>query len=160
MKPEKQITLLAVSVIILSAFFILPVNRDWMANRILPYWKDFNYQKSRLNVEERKINRYKSSYIYSKQIADFFHSRNKDSVLVLIPSTSYFNLHGIHYHVPEPVVFYYYTGLKTVWSTNSDAYKAKWFVCVEGKKLIFDSVTNSLQLADTIRSFNQFPPEL
>src|SRR5690349_20934657 len=107
MKPEKQIILLSLSIMILSAFFLLPRNQEWMAFRILPYWRDISYQKSNLKAEDRKRIRYKDAYIYSKQIADFFHTKNQDSVLVLIPSTAYFNKHGIKYHVPEPAVFYY-----------------------------------------------------
>ena len=160
MKPEKQITLLAVSLMILSGFFLLPRNQSWMAYRILPYWNDISYQKSRLDLEERKRSRYRGSYIYSRQIANFFHQKNQDSAIVLLPSTSYFNFHGIKYHVPEPAVFYYYTGLRTLWTNNRNVNDANWLVRVEGGKFIFDSITSAQQLADTLKSFKQFPPEL
>lgn len=150
--------LTAISITILAAFFILPNNNDWLNNRILTYVNELNTQPYHLDLEERRRQRYKASYTRSKEIAHFFEKKTiKNSVLVLLPSSAYFKENGIIYPVPEPVVFYYFTGLKTIRPNSKDALKANWYIRAEKGKFIFDHVTNQTNLADTIKAFNQYP---
>jgi hypothetical protein len=157
---DKKIFLLSVSILATSLFFVLPQNREWMAQRVLAYWNDFRKQKN-LNPEHRKIERYGTEYTYSKRIAGFFRQKGiEKNVLVLFPPTAYFKSKGIDYHVPEPAVFYYFTGLKTIWVDSRDAIKANWVVRVDSTQMVIDSVLNTAMLADTIQAFKKFPVSL
>jgi hypothetical protein len=161
MKPARNIMLTALSIALLAAFFLLPQNRNWMAGRVLRYWKDFTVQKDHLDPEHRKIERYQFSYTYSKRIADYFvYRKMKDQVLVLLPPASYFAAHGIKYPVPEPAVFYYFTGLRTVWATSPEAINANWYVAANNGTVRIDSVSDKKALEDTIRSYNQYAYKL
>ena len=62
---------------------------------------------------------------------------------------------GIAYHVPEPAIFYYYTGLKTTWANSKQASKANWYVRAVNGKLVMDSVKNNQDLSDSIKAFIQ-----
>jgi hypothetical protein len=156
-KPEKNITLFAIAIILISLFFLLPRNREWMAQRVLTYWKDFQQQKSATGLEKRKAERYETSYTYSKWISDYFEKKGvKKQVLVLVPPASYFDSKGIKYPVPEPAVFYYFTGLKTVRPIDSTAQQANWFVHAANKSLIIDSFPNNQSLKDSLDSFRKF----
>jgi hypothetical protein len=155
MKPEKHITLLAVGILVLALFFLLPRNGLWMSARVLPYWSDLQHQRNDLSEESRKVQRYGHAYTLSEQIAGFFPDRQ--NVLVLLPSTAYFKNYGIDYPVPEPVIFYYYTGLKTTWAGNRLATKAGWIAGVDKGKIVVHAVTSSQQLLDSIASFKKFP---
>jgi len=161
MRPEKNITLLAIGIIVLAAFFMLPANRDWMAQRVLHYWKDFTVQKNDLSPEHRKIRRYQNAYTFSKRIAGYFQ-QNKltDQVLLLVPPASYFSAHGVNYPVPEPAVFYYYTGLKTVWANSPEAINANWIVKAVRGEVIVDKAADKSMLADSIRSYKKYPYRL
>jgi hypothetical protein len=157
-KPEKNITLFAIAVILISLFFLLPRNRDWMAQRILTYWNEFQHQKAETSLEKRKAERYETSYTYSKWISNYFEKKGiKNKVVVLLPPASYFESKGIDYPVPEPVVFYYFTGLKTVRSIDSTAQQATWFVHAGKNTLIIDSFPNRQSLKDSLDSFSKFP---
>jgi hypothetical protein len=161
MKPEKQLTLLASGILLVSLFFLLPRYQNWGAQRLIPYWMDFKKQKFQLNPEYRKKVRYESAYTISKQIADFFEKKGiKQQALLLLPPSSYFKKFGIAYHVPEPAVFYYYTGMKTVWVNSSNALKADWYVHCNNGNIVIDSVTNIHAFSDTLKNFQTFAVSL
>jgi hypothetical protein len=160
MKTRKQMLLFFTSILLIVLFFVLPRNRTWMINRAFSYWKDFKVQRTHLDTEYRKSKRYESAYTYSRQIADYFARKGiKDQVLVLLPPSSYFRSKGLNYHVPEPAVFYYYTGLKTVWINSADAPKAGWIVSFRDIIRI-DSVQSQSMINDTIAAYKKYPVSL
>lgn len=153
---KKQVLLTLTGIAALALFLVLPVNRQWLQTRIFPYWAGTKYQVNHMDKEERMKRRFLNEYILSRQIADSFEVKGiKNEVLVLIPPTSYFKKMGIAYHVPEPAIFYYYTGLKTTWANSKQASKANWYVRAVNGKLVMDSVKNNQDLSDSIKAFIQ-----
>ncbi|WP_205511215.1 hypothetical protein [Longitalea arenae] len=153
----KGFILLVTSIMALLIFFGLTPNKFWFDQRIMPYWEDFKEQKLNLDLEERKLARYQTDYLFAKNVAGFFEKRGSaDKVLVLVPPTDYFNAHGLNIHVPEPAVFYYFSGLKTIWANSPEASKANWYITAKGGGLMFDTVTNKQALLDTIAAFNKY----
>ncbi len=153
----QQALLLLVSCLLIAGFFQLPGNKAWFNDRVVAYWTDFTKQKNNLDPEQRKRERWGNDYLFSKQIAQSFaRKKSGEKALVLLPPTDYFKERNIDYNVPEPAVFYYYTGLKTVWINSKDALRAGWMVrAVEGSLLI-DSVRSRKDLADSIRAFTKY----
>jgi len=157
----KSFILLVAAVISLLIFFGLEPNKLWLNQRIMPYWDDFKEQKLNLDLEERKMARYQTDYLLAKNVTGFFQKRGSvDKVLVLMPPTDYFKANNLDIHVPEPAVFYYFTGLKTIWANSPEASKANWFVSVKNGGLVFDTVTNKQILLDTIAAFNKYKTSL
>lgn len=157
---RKSLILLLLSLGLLAGFFILPANWFW-AEKLRSYAGDFQRQSKHLSLEERKKSRYESAYTISRNIANALKKQVQvQNVLLLVPSSDYFRNYGIQYPVPEPAVFYYYTGLKTIWSTSPDAVKANWIAGVTGGKIHIKAVRSEKELRDSIRSFNLFPPHL
>jgi hypothetical protein len=153
----KAFVLLVAAVFIMLVFFGIEPNKLWLDQRILPYWEDYKEQKLNLDLEERKLARYQTDYLFAKNVTGFFEKRgNADKVLLLLPPSDYFNANGLQIHVPEPAVFYYFTGLKTIWANSPEASKATWFVSAKNGVLVFDSVTNKQILLDTIAAFNKY----
>ncbi len=156
MNRHKQFLLFSFSVFLLAIFFVLPPNQAWLKERILPYARQVGYQQRHLEPEKRRQLRWESSYTLSQQVAQFFVSRGlKDSVLVLLPPFKYFEAGGLNYPVPEPAVFYYYTGLKTTWANSPAAMKANWVVRLEGGHLKMEPVGSPAALADTIAVYRK-----
>lgn len=153
----KAFVLLVAAVFIMLVFFGIEPNKRWFDQRILPYWEDFKEQKLNLDLEERKLARYQTDYLFAKNVTGFFEKRgNADKVLLLLPPSDYFNANGLQIHVPEPAVFYYFTGLKTIWANSPEAIKANWYITAKNGGLAFDSVTNKQALQDTIAAFKKF----
>ncbi len=159
MNLKKNIILLVGGTVLLGAFFVLPFNRDWAA-KVYSYWMDVQPQLKNLTVEKRMVNRFGTSYTISKTIAAQVQKMKGDSALVLLPSSAYFENYGIPYHVPEPAVFYYYTGLKTVWPNSKEAIQANWIAGISNKNVLILPVINQAVLLDSIRSYNKFPVAL
>ena len=157
---KKQLILLAAAVLAPVLFFLLPANRTWIWEKPISYWNDFTVQHGNLDPEHRKILRYDSAYIYSKQIAAFFEQKGITPSLVLVPASRYFEQYHIHYSEPQAVVFYYYTGLKTVRPAAADAIKAHWYVSVKEGKLAVDSVTNPAILPGMIQALKKIDSSL
>jgi hypothetical protein len=157
---KKTIILTFTAVALITAFFLLPRNLQW-ARTVYSYWTDYQWQRDETELETRMIKRFGNNYAFSKQIADLFESRGtKNTVLVLMPPSNYFTKMGVAYHVPEPAVFYYYTGLKTVWANSNEAVKANWYVHASGNRLIVDSVLDQRAFRDTIEAFKKLRPSL
>jgi hypothetical protein len=157
----KGFILLVVSLITLLIFFGFDNNKRWLNERIIPYWEDFKEQKLNLDIEERKMARYQSDYLFAKDITGFFEKRGiANKVLVLVPPSDFFAANGINVHVPEPAVFYYYTGLKTIWPNSPEAAQANWYVTTSEGRLIFDSVTDKKAFQETIAAFNKYKTSL
>jgi hypothetical protein len=154
--PRRIILLLAGSLAILL-FFLIPVNKTWFNEKIIGYWNDFIVQHKQLSTEQRMVKRFGTEYTYSRQIAAFFEQKgNINNVLVLIPSQAYFKKHGLVYEVPEPVTFYYFTGLKTARPHDKKSALANWYVTVKDNALHMDSVINAQSLTDTINAFSKY----
>ena len=123
----------------------------------MAYWNDFRRNKNRTDLEFRKTKRWETDYTTSKLIAiHFIKKKQADDALVLMPPSRYFLDRKINYHVPEPAVFYYYTGLKTVWINSEAAIQANWIVTARNQNLIFIPVTDKKMLADSIQSFKMW----
>jgi len=153
----KAFILLVAAVISLLIFFGIEPNKIWLSQRIMPYWEDFKEQKLNLDLEERKLSRYQTDYLFAKNVTGFFEKRgNAGNVLLLLPPTDYFKANGLEIHVPEPAVFYYMTGLKTIWANSPEAGKANWYLTAKNGGLGFDSVTNQQVLQDTIAAFKKY----
>jgi hypothetical protein len=153
----KAFILLVVSFVALLIFFGLDSNKLWFNERIMSYWDDFKEQKMNLDIEERKLARYQTDYLFAKDVTTFFEKKGiAGKVLVLMPPTEYFTANHINIHVAEPAVFYYYTGLKTIWANSPEASQANWYITVEQGGLRFDSVTSKAALAQTIAAFNKY----
>lgn len=153
----KAFILLVAAVISLLVFFGIEPNKQWLNQRILPYWEDYKEQKLNLDLEERKLARYQYDYLFAKNVTGFFEKRgNANKVLLLVPPSDYFTANGLQIHVPEPAVFYYMTGLKTIWANSPEATNANWVISAKNGGLGFDSVVNKQVLQDSIAAFKKF----
>jgi hypothetical protein len=155
---KNSVVLTFASLMLVLWFLLLPENRQWFNQRIIGYWNDFLIQKDSLDIEQRKVKRWEESYTISKQITNLLpKDYNRNSALVLIPPSAYFTERKIDYRVPEPAVFYYYTGLRTTWINSTEAVKANWMVTANNGSLKLVPVSNEKDLSDSINAFKQYP---
>ena len=157
MRKKNPFILTAASACFIFLFFQLPANKVWLKKKIFHYWDEYQVQKNNLDPEARMEASFGSTYTASKAISSFFEYRGiQNKVLVLIPPTAYFQSMGNNFTVPEPAVFYYFTGLKTISVESKDAENANWIVRSQKDLLIFDSVANHQVLLDSITAFKKF----
>lgn len=149
------------TIALIAGFFLIPPHKIWLSERLVPYGKDFLEQRKKLDIEHRKQERFGYFYTCCKQMTAPFATRpDKKNILVLMPPTAYFKKAGIKYEVCEPGIFYYFTGIRTVPVTSSNALKANWYIRVENKKIIVDSVADINSLRDTIAAMKKMAAPL
>jgi len=158
----RQFILFIASATLITGFFSLKHNRSWLNGRILTYYRELPGQLKQMKEEDRMLTRFGSYYGISQQIAATLKNKSKNSgeALVLMPATAYFKKNGVEYRVPEPVVFYYFTGIRTVWPDSENAKQANWFVYVTNGQIRIARVDNQKSLLDTIAAFNKFETTL
>jgi hypothetical protein len=145
------------STLLITGFFLLKKNRVWFNDRIITYYREFPQQRNRMKEEDRLKDRFANYYTLSTQIAAAAATKSPaPDFLLLMPSTAYFKSKGIEFHVPEPVIFYYFTQLKTVWPNSPNAINANWYVHVLDGKITINSVYSKQSLQDTLTEFNKF----
>ena len=152
---------LLLSVALLSFFvgyMALPSNRQWLSNRIIPFIKDIEIQRHHLDYEYRKKCRHGDVYLKAQRIkaaVDQCQQFNRQTDFLLFPSTAYFKRNGFAFTVPDPVIFYYFSGIKTTLSVNPDVMKCKWFLRVKPDLCEVVSFSAEQAKLDTIKAFRQ-----
>jgi hypothetical protein len=153
---RKQILLLALAFVLLVGYISIGYTREWFRAKVLSSWGEFRGQKNKLSLEERLTTRFGNNYTMSKMLADFLKKRGQGKTLVLMPPNDYLAQNKILYKVPEPAIFYYFTGLKTVWASSEEAHKANWYVSTANGQMLVDSVTSQKQLDSVINKFRKY----
>ncbi len=108
-----------------------------------------------MSKEARLNKRFGNEYIYSKSIAENMRKNGQQKALLLMPPSNYFTNAGMKYHVPEPAVFYYFTGIKTVWAESKDAINAEFYIHVRDGQLLIARGNDKAALQDSITAFKK-----
>jgi hypothetical protein len=151
---KRKLILFLAGPMVLFLFFLLPMNRQWF-HTLAGYWNAIPNQKNNMDLEARRKARFGNDYNYMKLIGDSIRQKAPQDALVLIPPTTYFAKMGVKYHVPVSPVFYYYTGIKTVWANNPHAPEADWYVRVQNGRIVVERATDKKSLQDTIAAFQK-----
>ncbi len=139
---------------------IFPWNYNWFNNKILAYWDDFNTNKANLDIEYRSEMRYGSNYINAKNIANWIQSKGMMNAKVLMPPTDYFKQRNIDFVAPQPKIFYYFTGLSTVWlwpGVKWDTAGINYFISVDNNNVTIHPFTSQYQKDSLIQAWSKLP---
>lgn len=141
---------------LLCIVVIITVNLSWYKG-VWGYWNDFKRQIPHPDLEHRKAELLGNRYTVSKAIAIALRGeRQKGKVLLLVPPVQYFLQKGLYYHVPEPAVFYYYTGLKTVWHNTKDTVSITHAVEMKDGGIIIHRINSREQVSAILAEFRKY----
>lgn len=128
-------------------FFTIPYYNNWLFSKVLNI--NFFEEAAHLSTEDRNIIRFGFSYTIYRDIKNTL--ANKENVLLLLPTNQYMKSRRIaDVAMPEPAVFYYFTGIRAVWANSPEASRANWVFVAKGpgdylvKKMSFVSNPDSL----------------
>jgi hypothetical protein len=136
--------------VMLTVLFVLS-HWGWLSREIVPDYNNFLAHKDSLSIDYRMEARFGNGYGISKGIAGALKTKggSPESDLVLIPMAAYFKKQGVVYPAPEPAVFYYYTGVKTINPRCQGARSARWVVLVNNHQIVFRPIPNP-RVADSL----------
>jgi hypothetical protein len=137
---QKRIILFFISTATVVLLYNVPFYKEWMYRRVLVPDEngDIFYQAQHLGIEERKQFRYGGSYAFFQSLAVQFSSNNITNVTIFLPPNDYIALMKIpDLLIPEPAVFYYFTGLNAVNKNSPNVRTANWALAVQDTGHIF-----------------------
>ena len=152
----KRSLLFLIAIVLLASYFSIGYTKSWFNDKILAGWKEFDEQKDNVDIESRMTTRFGNDYTITKSLADFLIKRNRGHQLLLVPPNDYFTANKIQYKIPEPAIFYYFSGVKTVWANSPEAYKATWYLSISNGELILDSIMSKALLDSVIDQFRSY----
>lgn len=133
---SRKLLLTIASVLIIFLFFSPEVYEQFIKTRIFKPVSDISKQLVYMERRERMSIRHGSCYIISDNIAKVIRKKREEkTAIVLLPPRGYIQELDINYPVPEPVVFYYFTGLQARWVTSTDVQECNYAVVASDGKL-------------------------
>lgn len=158
---------LLLSIVALAAI-LLVLNfgyyQEWFRSKPLQYWSAFLKEKDD-NAGENSIRaeRYGISYTISMRVRDAVRKKGMTRAVILFEPNSYYrdSLHIYpNIHVPEPAVFYYYTGLEGVWTNSPNVDKANFLLRISTKGAALDTIRSPQHLQEILARYKKYPPIL
>jgi hypothetical protein len=132
MKSTRPLVLAILSLVIIVLFFSVDLYKSWFKDRVYSPLETISEQLTYMEPHERMMARLHNSYFISYNIADYLRKNKKDSgALILLPPNDYIKENKVDFPVPEPAVFYLYTGLKSVTANNKGVEKANFALIVQ-----------------------------
>lgn len=128
---SKQIAISFITVLFIVLFFRMPPYNKWVNDKVLSLNGRIYEELDSLSLEDRKAIRWEGAYTSTKALGEYIDSMHFKQPLLLIPPQKYFDDNHIPIIMPEPIVFYYFCGLKTVLPTSKYLYKANFGVFVD-----------------------------
>lgn len=157
MKSTRPLILAVVSFVIIILFFSFDIYKNWFHDRVYAPMQGFGEQLTYMEPQERLIGRLGNSYYISYNIGEWLRSSHKDSnALILLPPNDYMKEKKVDYPVPEPAVFYYYTGLKSVTVNNKGAEKANFAIVYQDGANLQVVEINDANRAQIFNLFRQY----
>ncbi|HTI07089.1 MAG TPA: hypothetical protein VL832_01000 [Puia sp.] len=134
----------------------------WFVEKPMQYWTDFLKEKDdTAGIEGRMTARFGLNYTICAKVKEYMTKKKIVNPVILFEPNSYYrdSLH-IQVRVPEPAVFYYYTGLKGVWTTSAEVNKANYLVRISKKGVNLDQIRTPEQLQQILARYQKFTPIL
>ena len=148
--PYKQINLFLLPVLVIVLFFCIPFYNNWLYAKVLN--NNFILEVSNRSEEARNIRRFGYSYTVFEDVAKALEDCR--DVTLLLPPDEYVTMNNVtDLVIPEPAVFYYFTGLRAVTANSPNAGMANWALLPVGpgnvtlKKISLFHNTDSLLAA-------------
>jgi hypothetical protein len=138
--------------------------QEWFRSKPLQYWADFLKEKDDTAGDVSiRTQRYGISYALSMRVRDAILKKNLPHAVILFEPNSYYrdSLHIYpNVHVPEPAVFYYYTGLQGVWTNSPNVGKANFLLRITRKGAGLDTIRSPQHLQEILTRYKKYPPIL
>ncbi len=153
-----KINLTLVSVLLIVLYFNIPFYNNWLNTNLLNPAFDIFALSKQMDPEQRKVNRFGYSYMVYREMAGVLSKAGLDKPIVLLPPDAYLKQHGVRdFNVCEPAIFYYLTGLKSVWHTSPGVDSANCVVVPDGKgKVVLKKIAARQELDSLLTVFRKY----
>ena len=149
----KNVILFAVACLIMVMFINTGFFGDWFHEKVLVTFDDFSSQTDSMDINYRERIRWDGGYSFATGIAKYFTDNKIKNPVLLLPSDKYMKVNKSNIKVPEPIIFYYFTGYRSAQCTDSDAQKANYAIIIKKDKFAIIPLTKPQERNDIINLF-------
>lgn len=147
------------SILFILIFIHAGHNKEWLYDQTL-----FNWQQSidMLSEDAETVKKIFWGPAYDASAKLKKHCREeqfKDPVILFEPN-EYFEKSRIHFSAPIPVVFYYYSGLRGVWTNSKNVKDATHYVLVNNKTMALYPFKDKKEVYRFLAHYKKFKPKL
>jgi hypothetical protein len=150
---KKNIILLGMSLLLIVLFFLVPCYHYVLRERLLVAFPQFMAQTKRMDVESRKRLRWDVPYFLAEVLQNEFERNHVKDYVLLLPPTEFFKKNGYKVEVPEPLVLYYYSGVRSVGITSDNVTSANFVAYPIKGKLKITRINSEQELERYINFF-------
>lgn len=153
----KSLILFVIALCLIGALYSMPAYHEWLEKKIFTTC-DIPGQLERMDLEDRRISRYGYSYVVFKDVASKLGALG--NVTVLLPPDKYLLEHKVtEVKMVEPAVFYYFTGLNSVYVRSPNVLTANWAIVSSAPgQVALTKIHNRKQLDSLITIFKPYQP--
>ena len=150
-----KFNLFLTAVLAILLFFVLPANNGWLYQKVLNSNVTFTDQVQHLSTLERNQSRFGKSYDFylltAKKLAP------APNVLLMLPPNDYLKKVNVaEIEMPEPAIFYYFTGLSAVTTASDEVLRANWALVPMNGTIALRKIKNRQQLDSLIALYKQY----
>jgi hypothetical protein len=150
---SRKIVLFLASAFITILFFQTPTVNFWVKDKILIFTEEFYDGLGIMELEERRLVKLQGYYQGSIATKHILPKLKIDSPLLLVPPASYYKQFDEVISIPEPIVFYYFTGIRTTQMNCADVYKANCAMIFEEKLFQITKITERRQIDSVLARY-------
>lgn len=154
-----DISLTLISFLVLLIFVNIGINRAMFVDRTLE-----NYEKAGIIAEfedeKLKSSTWGAPYQLSSRVKQYVESQNIKDPVILFEPNGYYIENNERVRVPEPVTFYYYTGLRCVWTCSENVEEATHYVVVKNNMFDLYKFNNKQEIRDFVEHYSKYQNSL
>ena len=154
----KSFNLFLIGIFICILFYRLPWYNSWINAKILCENCTIYNQSQYMGTEDRMSSRFFITYNALVAISNKIKSSGFKNPVILLPPTAYVQVmkaeDGIA--IPEPAVFYYFTGLRAVCVTSPDVEQANLALLVRDHQLWIDLIKDKQNCDSFVKVFKHY----
>ncbi len=144
--------LLVLSVLLIAVFFSIPFYNNWFVSKFGNDIEVVSEQMQHMKTDERMLTRFGNTLMFLNVVKSSLEKYAKGNAMVLLPPKPYVTaakLKEASVDVPEPAVFYYFTGFRALTPTSKDVDLANWVIMARDHQLVMYHI-NSKQMLDSV----------
>lgn len=156
MNFTKQLILALAAVSIIFVFFRIPVYNKLLHNRLGEFSDNFSEDLDHLDPKDRMLKRWREPYelsIFLKQRMETIHA-DTNAVLLVPPQTAFEK--NIGAPLPEPIVVYYYSGLRVIYPENKGVEQAKYALLLKDGAMAIVGIDSPAVLKYVLRLYKTY----
>lgn len=153
-----KINLTLVAILIIVCYFNIPFYNNWLNTNLLNPAFDVFALSKQMDPEQRKVNRFGYTYMVYREMAQVLRKSNMKDPVLLLPPDGYLRDNQVRdINACEPAIFYYFTGLHSVWYTSPNVAKANCVVIPDGHgKVMLKKIENKSELDSLLAIFRKY----